>query len=787
MYGIWNFYKECQRNYIKPILGVESFVAPLGRKTHIQGENPGSLVLLAKNITGYRNLTRLTSRSNTEGFFHHPRVDTELLKYHGEGLIVLSSGKYGEIPRLIESDSFALARERAEIYARLFPGRFYLEIQDNGLPGQKELNSELKRLSDILGLPLAAANECYYLSKEDRCAFEVLESIRTRKPLTAEPGAPESRGGEKHFKSPSEIRESLKDYPEAVENTLLIAEEAKLEFPQKRLFSAPRPDIGESTKNSEDYGVKVDDFFLRLAREGLEKRLKDMEERSQGLEEDLVAIYKMRLREETEAFLSVGASQYVLVVADFVAAAKKRGVLIGPGRGLASSSLVNYALGITDVDPIEHGLMFESFLNAKDRDFPSITVEAPPEKVEEIIGYISDVYGGSHFAAHSLEFTRLKGRSLVREVGNAFSVPLKEMDDLCGMLPTHTRISIRMALREISLFKDSAAKNPMIKKIIDYCLVLEDLPRSAGANPNSLIVSPRLLRDSVPLFLDYNSLPHRSPLSVVQYDDAGVEENGLLCFDVAPIKNLSLQSAIIRLIEKKGETVSLSSVSLKDPLTFALLSKGGVHGVPFLENYWIVERLSSIPKLCFSDLTALRAAQPPFFPNIEVFNEFLLSRKKGVPVPSPHPRLDPILRPTYGFILYQEQLAEIIGTMTGESSADSDLLIRFINSPRSSKYEELRARMTFFVSKAASNGFPESFASDFWTKLIFHARNSPSKSFCVSMALGSYWTAYLKAHYPTEFLDAIISSEETNAQEREKALKEWRESNIRLVPPPGRA
>jgi DNA polymerase-3 subunit alpha len=790
MFGAWNFHKEAVKEGIKPIIGVETFVAPNGRKTQKPGENPGTIILLAKDIKGYRNLTRLTARANTEGFFHHPRVDLDLLKPHGEGLVALSAGQRGEIPRLVQNGDFALARERARTYARIFPGRFHVELVDNGLPHQKELNAELARLASLLGLPLVCCNECFYLRKSDQSAFEVLKSIRTRLPLAFDGETPLSKEGDKHFKSAEEMESSFAEkYPEALANTVEIAKNTKLDFPTRRFFQAPRPDIGENTKNSEDYSVKLDDFFLKMVREGLEAKFKAMgdRERAGGGEpdQDLMAIYKSRIREETEAIFKAGAAQYILVVADYVNKAKNSGILTGPGKGSAHSSLVCHVLGITDIDPVERGLMFESFLNVEARDFPSIAIEAPSEKVEEIVNYISDTYGGSHFAAHGLEFGYLKGRTLVREVGRIFGLPLKETDDLCGMLPTHSSISIEMALREISLIKDRAKKNPTIGKIIEYCLLLEDLPRHAAANLHSLVVSPRLLRDSIPLFADFNSVCARTPITVVQYDELGVEENGLLCFEVFPQKLLSFQAKVLRAAENAGHPLDLANIPLDDEETFALLTAGNTHGIPFFESRSV--RLNEIRNLRFDDLVALRATHPQLADPHKKTATYITHRIMEKPAEAPHPSLDKVLAGTCGFLLYQEQLVECVSVITGESTAKADLLLRKINNANVTReYYELNTLKRVFLSLAEANGHLLSFAFDFWEKILFYAARSPSKSLAVTLALNSYRMAYLKAHHPARFLDALLSSQEMNTLERENALREWRVANIRLVLPPGR-
>ncbi|MDR3154773.1 MAG: DNA polymerase III subunit alpha [Deltaproteobacteria bacterium] len=782
MFGIWSFYQSAVKEGVRPIAGVECFVAPRGRRSHPADEEPGTLVLLALDLTGYRNLVRLTTRANTEGFFHHPRIDMELLKDYRQGLAALSAGTLGEIPRLIRQGNFRAARECAEGYARLFPGLFHLEIRPEGPDCPEDEREGLKDLARVLGLPLAAAGECACLDPSEEGAYEILRCLRSRAPFDYTRLNPYAGKGHLSLKGPEEMAAAFRDCPEAVLNTQALAALCRVEFPQKRSLSPPRPDIGEGVRPAEDFRERADDYLIRAARDGLERKLAEHESRNPAFREEHMEAYRARLRRETGDILAAGASQYILVVADYAARARAQGIPLGPGGASAASSLVCWALGVTDVDPLEHGLAPEFFLNAEARDYPMVELEAPLERAAEIVGYISDTYGGSHFAAHSLSLHHLHGRGLVREVGRAFGFPLKEMDDLCGMLPDHSGIPLQTALKEISLFREAAARNPVIAKIIDYCLILEDLPRSASASPFSLVVSPRLLRDSLPLFLDFGAIGGKAPRTVVQYDARAVEDNGLLRFDVRPRKTLSLMSACLRLIARSGGRADLSAIPLDDRATLALLAEGNTSGIPFLENYWVAGVLRTLKGLDFSDLVALRALQPPLFNDFAVCSEFLEARRNGRPKPAPHPALEPILEPTCGVFLYLEQLAAAADAVTGCGFGRAELLVRAMAKD---DRRELPARRPAFLSLGEAGGFSESLCEELWERLAFHARISPAKGTAVSRAILSYRAAYLKAHYPAEFLDAFMSMEDASPLEREKALKEWRNSYIRLVPPPG--
>ncbi|MDR2405757.1 MAG: DNA polymerase III subunit alpha [Deltaproteobacteria bacterium] len=780
MFGIWKFYREAVKAGIKPILGVEAYVAQVDVRTHLASEEPGTMVLLAKDLAGYRNLTRLTARANMEGFFHHPRVDLSLLKELGEGLIALSSGVGGEIPKLLAMGEMELAVEKAKIYMKTFPGRFYLELQGNNLPGQGEINDALCAISSMLGIPTVIASEARYLNREDHSAYKVLECIRTRKPLDFEKSRDLSLEGEFYFKGPVEMRLDFANHTEALSNTLDIASMCQVDFPEKRLFAVPRPDIGLAGLSPDDFQMKADDHFLKLCREALERTLKAYEEENPNWDPDLAPVYQTRLRKETSDILESGASLYFLVVSDYVKHARDQGLLVGPGRGFAPGSLVNYLLGITELDPIHWGLSFELFLNTYARDYPTIDVEIPFERAEELINYIEDTYGGSHFVAHSLKLNLLKGRTLLREVGQVFGVPLPLLDELCGMHPTHARISLKMAVDEISLIKTFAESIPVIKKIIDFALFLENLPRTASSHPFSLVASPRLLRDTVPLFLDYNSGSKRRHSTTVQYGADAVEENGLLRFDIFPQKTLSLIKNTLRLIGQNNGYVSLEKIPLDDKDTLDLLSVGNFSGIPYLESPWVGNILRPLKGILFSDLVIICGLHPPLSRASGLAEEYVELREGKALPQSLHVNLDPILKESFGLILFREQVLEIVEKTLGNRTPEAEILTR---SLASGEAEELSLIQPGFLARAMNNGYDAREASSIWLKLTLAAPVTVSKAHAVSLALVTFRTAYLKAHHPAEFMDAFMRSEVVNREKQEMALREWRNTHLRLVPP----
>ncbi|MDR2199872.1 MAG: DNA polymerase III subunit alpha [Deltaproteobacteria bacterium] len=779
MFGIWKFYREAVKAGVKPILGVEAFVASGDRRDHAPDEEPGTLVLLAKDLTGYRNLTRLTARANMEGFFHQPRVDRELLKEHSEGLIALSSGSSGWLYSLLARDRYENALEWAARHARIFPGRFYLELQGNGLPDQNKINEILSSLGKVLGLPLVVCAEARYLNREDHSTYEVLQRIRERRLFDYEKSQEQPQAGEFHFKGPTEMKLEFGGDGEAVGNVFHISELCNVDFPEKRIFAVPRPDIGARGLSPEDFQSKADDHFLKLCREGLDAYLKDTYPDLEKRDPDLLAIYQTRLRKETSDILETGASLYFLVVADYAAHAKSQGVLTGPGRGPAGASLACLALGITELDPIRYGLPFELFLNTLARDYPSIDLEVPTENALELVNYITDTYGGSHFVAHGLKLELLNGRALLREVGQVFGVPLPLLDELCGMLPTHSRISLKTAVDEISLIKTFAASIPVIKKIIDYALFLENLPRAAGSRPYSLVASPRLLRDSVPLFLDYNSYSDMRSRATVQYGEDAVEENGLLRFDIVPQRSLSFLASVLKLAARNGKSVSLKDIPADDPKTAELFAGGNFAGIPYLENPWVGNLVRGLQEVTFNDLVALAALHPPLSRSSGLLEEYLRLRKGILEPSSLHPALDPILSDTMGLILFNEQIVEMAEKTARLKTSEAEIMSRGLSLGDPDELSQIQAS---FSARAVNNGFDPEDANNVFIKLRVAAPVTLPKPHAVSLALTTYRAAYLKAHFPTEYMDAFLRSGEVNREKQESALKEWRQTHLRLVP-----
>jgi DNA polymerase-3 subunit alpha len=553
-----------------------------------------------------------------------------------------------------------------------------------------------------------------------------------------------------------------------------------VDFPEKRVFSAPRADIGARGLSPEEFQARADDHFLKLCREGLDRMLSDKELKEGPLAPSVRALYEQRLRKEASDIIESGASLYFLVTADYTRHALSQGILTGPGRGSAPSSLACRVLGLTDIDPVEFGLIFELFLNTEARDFPAVDTEAPAGGAEELVNYITDTYGGSHFVAHSLKLELLKGRPLLREAGQVFGAPLPVLDELCGMLPTHSGISLKTAVDEISLIKDFAESKPVVKKILKYALFLENLPRTAGARPFSLVASPRLLRDTVPLFLDYNSCTKRRHCTTVQYGADAVEENGLLRFDIFPQKTLSLIKNTLRLLDQSGRYFSIEKIPLDDKATLDLLSVGNFSGIPYLESPWVGNILRPLKDILFADLVIICGLHPPLSRASGLAEEYVNLREGIVHPQSIHVNLDPILKESFGLILFREQVLAIVEKTLGNRTPEAEILTR---SLAAGDAEELSLIQPGFLARAMNNGYDAREASSIWLKLTLAAPVTVSKAHAVSLALVTFRTAYLKAHHPAEFMDAFMRSEVVNREKQEMAIREWRNTHLRLIPP----
>ncbi|MDR0880972.1 MAG: DNA polymerase III subunit alpha [Candidatus Adiutrix sp.] len=767
MFGILPFYKAAREAGIKPILGVETYVvADRSRKDQGQGDLRHHLILLAENLAGYRNLCRLVSRANIEGYYYgKPRMDKELLAQYSEGIIALSACLKGEVPWLLLKRGQAEAERAAGEYAAIFKDRFYLEIQHNGLAEQVEANQTLKHLAAKMGLPLVATNDCHYLLKEHYQMHDVLLCIQTGKTV-AEDKRMKFSTNEYYFKSPAEMAASFAGEPEALANTLAIAERCQVEFPKPHYaFPALKLAAGESP----------DDRLAALARAGLEKRLKDMEE---GARE----VYWQRLELEIALIIKMGFPGYFLIVADFINWAKDSGIPVGPGRGSAAGSLVAYAMSITDVDPIRFGLLFERFLNPERVTMPDIDVDFCTNGRDDVIRYVTDNYGGKEQVAQIVTFGQMKAKGVIRDVGRALGVEYKEADRLAKLVPDKLNITLEQALELEPKLREEAQANPQLAQLLEYARQLENLPRQVSTHASAVVIGDQPLMEHLPLCCDSKTdeVDGEKPQVITQFDMKGVESLGLIKFDFLGLKTLTVIDHCLTFLKDRGLEVDIQGLDLSDEATYALLRRGETTGVFQLESPGMKDYLVKLRPDCIDDLMAMVALYRPGPLNGGMVEKFIDGKHGRVTASYELPQLEPILAETYGVILYQEQVMRISQVLAGFSLGEADLLRRAMGKKNA---EEMGRQKERFMEGARANHIDPQKAGHVFELMAKFADYGFNKSHSAAYAIVSFQTAYLKAHYPLEFMAALMTSEKDNQDKVVRLIAECRSAGLQVAPP----
>ncbi|HEY7167609.1 MAG TPA: DNA polymerase III subunit alpha [Candidatus Binatia bacterium] len=766
MFGAVEFYRHAVSHGIKPIIGCEIYVAPASRFER-KGVDKGPkeynnhLILLAMNQEGYRNLCKLVSLGYMEGFYYKPRIDKDLLKELNGGLIALSACLQGEVSQSLSAGNIERAKAAAETYAGIFNDRYYIEIQDNKLLEQEKVNRLLVELAKDLSLPLVATNDCHYGERADFHAHDVLLCIQTGKTV-AEDNRLKLETDELYLKSAEEMQSGFAYCPDAVGRTLEIAERCNVEmqfgkyhFPA---FTPPKE-------------ISLDDYLDELAYKGLEERIAGITDPA------LRKTYLDRLNYELDVIKRMQFPGYFLVVADFINYAKQHGIPVGPGRGSSAGSLVAYALKITDLDPIRHVLLFERFLNPERRSMPDIDVDFCIRGRAQVIQYVKAKYGEDR-VAQIATFGTLKAKAAIKDVGRALGFSFAETDAIAKLIPAPKQgfdypltESIKMEPRLQDLIKSDAR----IKNLIDHALRLEGLTRHASTHAAGVVLSNLPLVDHLPIFID------KEGGIVTQFDMGSVEKIGLVKFDFLGLKTLTLIHDCLKLIEQsRGETVEIERLSLDDKKTYKLLCDGNTTGVFQLESTGIREMTVRIRPSCFEDLVAILALYRPG-PLDSGMAEQYIKRKHGKEkIKYLHPLLEPILKDTYGVIVYQEQVMQIAQVLAGYTMGDADILRRAMGKKDP---EEMAAQRDRFVEGARKKKIENERAAEIFDQMETFARYGFNKSHSAAYALVSYQTAYLKAHYPVEFMAALMTSEMGDTDKIIKNLAECRSKNIEVLAP----
>ncbi len=781
MIGAVNFYKEAMKSGIKPILGCEMYVAPGSRqeKPATGEETAHHLVLLARNATGYKNLMWLVSEGYLNGFYRKPRIDKEVLAEHAEGLIGLTACLHGEVPMaLLAGDEESAARAAGEYTDILGAGNFFLEIQDNGLEKQKLVNDGMVALSRRLGLPLVATNDCHYLRKQDAAAHEVLLCVQTGKTLT-ETNRFRFTTDELYLKAPEEMQRAFSHIPEALSNTIEIAERCNLKLDFSRTY-LPTYDVPE--------GETLDSYLRKQAEAGLRGRF------GRGLiPAGRKETYRQRLREELDIIIRMGYAGYFLIVWDFILWARQQQIPVGPGRGSGAGSLVAYALGITDIDPMAYGLLFERFLNPERVSMPDFDIDFCMDRRGEVIDYVTRKYSlekgyGKEAVGQIMAIGSLQARGVIRDVARVLEFPYAEADALAKLVPNELGIKLEAAIRKEKKFKEMAKKDPRIQKLLDIALALEGLYRNASTHAAGIVIGDRSLREWTPLY--------RSDEAdiVTQYDKKVVEQVGLVKFDFLGLRTLTVIDNAVKIIngqrdaERTAEPLQISEIPLDDPVVFDLLSRGDAMGIFQLESSGMRDLLVKLKPRTFEDIIALVALYRPGPMGSGMLDDFVLRKHGKTKITYLLPELEPVLNETYGVIVYQEQVMEIARVLAGYSLGAADLLRRAMGKKipeEMAKHKAifLRGDQKLGIPGALKRGFNAKKAEAVFNQMEYFAGYGFNKSHSAAYALIAYQTAYLKAHYPVEFIAALISSDMDNTDKVVQYISECRRTGIEILPP----
>ncbi|HUI45696.1 MAG TPA: DNA polymerase III subunit alpha [Nitrospirota bacterium] len=776
LFSALDFYLKATKAGIKPIIGCEIYVAPGSRfdKSAPGGQNDEAsyhLILLARNRQGYKNLVKLVTDAYLEGFYYKPRIDKGLLKEHHEGLIGLSACLGGEIPSLLIQKRYEDAKRVALEYEKVLgKDNFYLELQDNGIPEQEEVNRELVKLAKDTGIPVVATNDCHYLDMEDHKSHDALLCIQTGKTVK---DTHRLRFSSETFymKTPEEMKKAFSYIPDAISNTVKIAERCNLELDlgKYHLPNFPVPD--KYTRES---------FMAEMARKGLEERFMEIDA-VRGAGSIDRGKYKERLEFEIQMIDKMGFAGYFLIVSDFIRYAKEHGIPVGPGRGSAAGSLVAYSLRITDLDPIPYNLLFERFLNPERISMPDIDVDFCQDRRDEVLKYVTEKYGQDH-VTQIITYGTMMAKGVIRDVGRVLDIPYSECDKLAKLVPNKLNITLKEALEQEPKLKEIIKKDPRMAELMEIALHLEGQVRHASKHAAGVVISKEPLTEYLPLF--------KTPKDEVttQFDMKGVEKIGLVKFDFLGLRNLTVIRRAEDLINQRmqkaplehADPFTVTRLQLDDAKTFELLGRGETAGIFQLESSGMRDIVIKMKPNVFEDLIALVALYRPGPLGSGMVDDFIKRKKGSTRITYELPQLEPILKDTYGVIVYQEQVMQIARTLAGYSLGGADLLRRAMGK----KDPEVMAKEKVpFLKGAEKQGIDLKKAEAIFDLMAKFAEYGFNKSHSAAYALITYQTAYLKAHFPVEYMAALLSSEVQDTDKVVKYIYEARQMAISILPP----
>ncbi len=767
LFAAANFYHKATTHGVKPIIGCEVYVAPDNHKKRgADAERSNHLVLLCENEAGYRNLIQLVSTGFLDGFYYKPRVDHDLLAKHSEGLIALSACLRGEVADALMSEKYDQARTNAYRLRDIFgKGSFFLEVQDQGMEVETRINRDLVRLSKESGIPLVATNDCHYLTRADAHAQEVLMCIQTGKTMS-DTQRMKFATDQFYFKTAEEMAQVFRELPDAVSRTVAIADRCNLKIQR---VGNPFPEFkvpdGEST----------DTYFEKVVRQGFQSRLAQLEPLAKekrlrhGIPE-----YESRLTAEIEMIKKMRFAGYFLIVWDFIHYARAQGVPVGPGRGSAAGSLVSYALRITDVDPLQYDLLFERFLNPERVSMPDIDIDFCMRRRGEVIDYVRKTYGEKS-VAQIITFGTMAAKAALKDTGRALDMPYADVDRLAKLVPAQLNITLEEALKQSPQLESMREKDERIKEVIEVALRLEGLARHASTHAAGVVISPRPLTEIVPL---YKSSKDEI---TTQYDMNALERIGLLKMDFLGLTTLTVLDDAVRLIKQNRDVdVYLDTLALDDKATYDLFTRGDTTGIFQFESHGMRDILRRYQPTRLEDLTALNALYRPGPIQGGMIDDFIARKHGKKKVAYDLPALEEILSETWGVILYQEQVMQIANRLAGFSLGDADLLRRAMGKK---KPEEMAAQREKFLTGCAARKVPQKKAEKIFDLMAEFAGYGFNKSHSCAYALLAYQTAWLKTHYPVEFVAAMLTSETGNTEKVVKYINEGRSMGITVLPP----
>ena len=755
MYGTIDFYKECLKQGVKPIIGCEVYLAPGSRKERqeINGVKYYHLILLAENQTGYRNLVQLVSLANIEGMYYKPRVDKELLKKYHEGIICLSACVAGEIPRALIQGNKAKAESLVQEYLNIFgKDNFFLEIQNHGLAEERISNAGLVELAQKYNIGLVATNDCHYVSRADSEFHDILLCIQMGKTI-ADPARMRFNSDDYYVKSPAEMAELFKDYPEAIANTEKIAARCQVDFEFGHI-QLPYYPIPSQYADDEAY-------LRALCEQALPNRYpKSSEAVIKRLDYELSIIHRM------------GYDSYFLIVWDFINYSRQHGIGVGPGRGSAAGSIVAYLLGITNLDPLKYELLFERFLNPDRVTMPDIDIDFDYIQRSKVIDYVKERYGYDH-VAQIVTFGTMAAKGAVRDVGRVLNMPYSQVADIAKLIPNELKITLDKALKESADFRKLYDSDADVKKLIDLARKIEGLPRHSSTHAAGVVIARNPLTDYLPVAVSEGTL-------VTEFDKDHVEELGLLKMDFLGLRTLTVINDTIANIKKnRQEVIDINAIPLADELTADMLCAGKTGAVFQMESLGMTNLVKDLAPRNFADLIPTVALYRPGPLGSGMVEDFIGGRHGTKEVTYMHPLLEPILKETFGVVLYQEQVMQIVQVLAGFSLGQADLLRRAMGKK---KHEILLAQKENFLKGCAQNQIDADLATTIFDLLTHFADYGFNKSHSAAYALVAWQTAYLKAHYPAEFMAAMLTSI-MDTQKVPRYIELARRMELEILPP----